>query len=48
MTEREIRQLFIHPDLAYGTYGKFDPNLLVIFKVEVIDADGNGKDSQEK
>jgi len=36
MSEGEIRQLFIHPDLAYGTYGKFDPNLLIIFKVEVV------------
>ncbi len=38
MLEGEIRQLFIHPDLAYGTYGKFDPNLLMIFKVEVVSA----------
>lgn len=41
MMEGEVRQLFIHPELAYGTYGKFDPNLLVIFKVEVISADDN-------
>lgn len=39
MKEGEVRQLFIHPELAYGTYGKLDPNLLVIFKVEVICAD---------
>ena len=39
MLEGEIRQLFIHPDLAYGTYGKFDPNLLIIFKVEVVSAE---------
>lgn len=35
----EIRQLFIHPDLAYGSYGKFDPNLLVIFEVQVVSAE---------
>ncbi len=39
MLEGEIRQIFIHPDLAYGTYGKFDPNLLIIFKVEVVRAE---------
>jgi peptidylprolyl isomerase len=39
MQEGEVRQLFIHPDLAYGTYGLLDPNVLVIFKVEVIRAD---------
>lgn len=44
MLEGEIRQLFIHPDLAYGTYGKFDPNVLVIFKVEVISADDKGRE----
>ena len=39
MLEGEVRQLYIHPDLAYGVYGKLDPNVLVIFKVEVISAD---------
>ncbi len=39
MQEGEARQLFIHPDLAYGTYGKLDPNLLVIFEVEVVSID---------
>jgi peptidylprolyl isomerase len=39
MREGEIRQLFIHPDLAYETYGKFGPNLLIIFKVEIVSAD---------
>lgn len=39
MQEGEIRELMIHPDLAYGTYGgKLDPNLLVIVNVEVIQA----------
>ncbi|MCH9624978.1 MAG: hypothetical protein S4CHLAM123_01400 [Chlamydiales bacterium] len=39
MYEGEVRKLFIHPDLAYGTYGKLDPNLLMIFEVKVICAD---------
>lgn len=39
MLEGEVRQLFIHPDLAYERHAKFDPNLLVIFKVDVISAD---------
>ena len=43
MLEGEIRQLFIHPDLAYGTYGKLDPNLLLIFKVEIVCADVSTK-----
>jgi len=43
MLEGEVRQLFIHPSLAYGTYGKLDPNLLVICKVEVIYADSKEK-----
>ena len=43
MQEGETRQLFIHPDLAYGTYGKLDPNLLVIFEVEVISIDEKKK-----
>lgn len=45
MLEGEIRQLFIHPDLAYSTYGKFDPNLLVIFKVEVVSAESKEDDA---
>ena len=40
MQEGEIRQLFIHPDLAYGVYRTFfDPNILVIVKVEVVKTD---------
>lgn len=40
MQKGEIRTLYIHPDLAYGTHAKFDPNLLVIFKVEIISVEG--------
>lgn len=43
MLEGEVRQLFIHPDLAYETHAKFDPNLLVIFKVQIIAADSPPK-----
>ncbi len=39
MREGEVRKLFIHPELAYGTYGKFEPNLLIIFEVEIIATD---------
>lgn len=43
MQEGEVRQIFVHPDLAYGTYGKLDPNLLVIFEVEVVSIDDKEK-----
>lgn len=36
MQEGEVRKLFVHPDLAYGTYGKLDPNLLLIFEVKAV------------
>jgi len=39
MQEGEVRKLFVHPDLAYGTYGKLDPNLLLIFVVKAVCAD---------
>lgn len=39
MREGEIRKLFIHPELAYGTCGKCEPNLLIIFQVEIIATD---------
>lgn len=38
MKEGEIRKVFVHPDLAYGTNGKLDPNLLIIFTVELVSA----------
>lgn len=43
MLEGEVRQIYIHPDLAYGNYGKIDPNLLVICKVEVVSANSSAK-----
>lgn len=39
MKEGEKRQIFIHPDLGYGTTGHLPPNSLLIFEVEVIKAE---------
>lgn len=36
MHQGEIRRLYIHPDLAYGTCGKLPPNQLLICEVEVV------------
>jgi FKBP-type peptidyl-prolyl cis-trans isomerase len=41
MKEGETRRLFIHPDYAYGAISEIPPNSLLIFKVEVIRADGS-------
>lgn len=38
MKEGEVRTLFIHPDLGYGTSGYLPPNSLLTFEVEVIKA----------
>jgi peptidylprolyl isomerase len=34
----EKRKIYIHPDLAYGKIGKYAPQELVIFIVEIIDS----------
>lgn len=39
MKEGEIRKIFVHPDLGYGTSGHLPPNSLLIFEVELIKAD---------
>lgn len=39
MKKGEKRRLFIHPDLGYGTKGRLPPNSLLIFDVEVVEAD---------
>lgn len=39
MKEGEIRTLFIHPDLGYGSQVNSAPNSLLIFEVEVVKAD---------
>jgi len=41
MHEGEKRLLYIHPDLGYGTAGQLQPNALLIFDVEVVDAGGD-------
>ena len=38
MKEGEKRVIYIHPDLAYGTYGSLPPNSLLIFEIEVVKA----------
>jgi peptidylprolyl isomerase len=40
MKEGEIRTIFIHPDLAYGTFGTLSPNSLLTFEIELLKADG--------
>lgn len=44
MKEGEKRRLFVHPDLGYGTTGQLPPNELLIFDVEVLQA--NADDSK--
>lgn len=39
MKEGEKRRLFIHPDLGYGTTGSLPPNSLLIFDIEILEAD---------
>ncbi len=43
MHEGEIRTLYIHPDLGYGTQGPSTPNALLIFEVEVLKADASAE-----
>ena len=38
MKEGEVRKIFIHPDLGYGTDGTLPPNSLLSFEVEIIKA----------
>lgn len=39
MKEGEVRKIFVHPELGYGTSGHLPPNSLLIFDVELIKAD---------
>lgn len=41
MKEGEVRKIFVHPDLGYGTSGHLPPNSLLIFEVELIKADSD-------
>lgn len=38
MREGETRILYIHPDLAYGTSGQLPPNALLIFEIQLLEA----------
>ncbi len=49
MKEGEKRRLFVHPDLGYGTTGQLPPNELLIFEVEVFQADSEeGKEEPKE
>ncbi len=39
MKEGEKRELYIHPDLAFGVEGHLPPNSLLIFEVEIVKID---------
>lgn len=43
MKEGEVRKIFVHPDLGYGTSGHLPPNSLLIFEVELIKAESPEK-----
>lgn len=52
MKEGEKRKLFVHPDLGYGKTGHLPPNSLLIFEVEVVEANSSdqsalGTDTEE-
>jgi peptidylprolyl isomerase len=38
MQEGEKREIYIHPELGYGTSGQLPPNALLIFEVSVVEA----------
>lgn len=39
MKEGEKRTLYIHPELGYGTSGHLAPNSLLVFEVEIVEAE---------
>ncbi|MGK5595245.1 MAG: FKBP-type peptidyl-prolyl cis-trans isomerase [Parachlamydiaceae bacterium] len=45
MKEGEKRKLFVHPDLGYGKTSHLPPNSLLIFEVEVLEANSSDKSS---
>lgn len=47
MKEGEKRQIYIHPDLAYKTFGNLPPNSLIHFEVEVVKADAPVEQKEE-
>ena len=42
--EGEVRRIYIHPDLGYGTSELMPPNSLLIFDIKVVQADSNPED----
>jgi len=47
MKTGEKRRLFVHPDLGYGTLGNLPPNALLIFDIEVVQADSAPESGDE-
>ena len=47
MKEGEKRQLFVHPDLGYGKTGQLPPNSLLIFDVDVLEANSSDRSALE-
>lgn len=43
MKEGERRILYVHPDLGYGRHGLSKPNALLVFEVELIQADASAE-----
>ena len=41
MKEGEKRRIYIHPELGYGTRGRLPPNSLLIFDVEIVEAESD-------
>ncbi len=46
MKKGEMRELYIHPDLAYGTKGTLPRNSLITFQVEVVEVDSPFSDNR--
>ncbi|HLB53170.1 MAG TPA: FKBP-type peptidyl-prolyl cis-trans isomerase [Chlamydiales bacterium] len=40
MKEGEVRRIYIHPEVGYGPEDPLHPNNLLIFEVEILEADG--------
>lgn len=47
MKEGEKRTVFIHPDLAYGSNGYLQPNSLLTFEVEILEANASKPESTD-
>lgn len=48
MKEGEKRELYVHPDLGYGTAGQLPPNELLIFDIEVVKANSDENAGKDK